>query len=183
MDRGRSVGETARRSGLNKETITVHVKYRDVEQTFTGDVNDVWVSVNRFFSEMIPAFEVARKAVLTVDLEKLIDDCKNIIAVAPEGPSLLVSKQKLTDSETLALHLLAAYIGNKLGLLDSDSLSKEEMQAGLGKSAKITSTRLGELLREGLATKTEEDKYKITTIGIKRLQKEVLPKIRERVQK
>ena len=168
---------------MSKETITVHIKYQDVEQTFTGNVNDVWVSVNRFFGEMIPAFEVARKAVLTVDLEKLIDDCKNIIAVAPEGPSLLVSRQKLTDSETLALHLLAAYIGNKLGLLNSDTLSKEELQARLGKSAKITSTRLGELCREELATKTEEGNYKIITIGIKSLQEEALPKIRERLQR
>jgi hypothetical protein len=168
---------------LSKETITVYIKYRDVEQTFTGNVNDVWVSINRFFSEMVPAFEVARKAVLTVDLEKLVDDCKNIVAIAPEGPNLLVSKQKLTDSETLALHLLATYVGNKLGLLNEDSVSKEELQAGLGKSAKITSTRLGELCREGLAAKTDEDNYKITTIGIKRLQEDALPKIRERTQR
>jgi len=165
---------------LSKDTITVHVKYRDMEQTFTGNVNDVWISINRFFSEMIPTFEVARKAMLTVDLEKLVDDSKNIIAVASEGPSLLVSREKLTDSETLALHLLAAYIGNKLGLLNSDTLTKEELQAGLGKSAKIASTRLGELCREGLATKTEGGFYKITTIGIKRLQEDILPKIREK---
>ena len=183
MDRRRSVGETERRNGLSKETIKVHIKYQDAEQTFTGNVNDVWVSVNRFFSEMIPTLEVARKAVLTVDLEKLIDDSENIIAIAPEGPSLLISKQKLTDSETLALLLLAAYIGNKLGPLKSDTLSKEELQAGLGKSAKITSTRLGELCREGLATKTEKGNYKIKTIGIKRLQEEALPKIRERIQR
>jgi len=168
---------------LSKETIMVHIKYQDIEQTFSGNVNDVWVSVNRFFSEMIPALEVARKALLTVDLEKLIHDCENIIAVAPEGPSLLVSKQILTDSETLVLHLLSAYIGNKLGLLSKDSISKEELQAGLGKTAKITSTRLGELCREGLATRSEEGNYKITTIGIKRLQEEALPKIRERIQR
>jgi DNA-binding transcriptional ArsR family regulator len=180
MDRGRCVGEIARRNGLSEETIMVHIKYQDVEQTFTGNVNDVWISVNRFFGEMIPALEAAQKAVLTVDLEKLIDDCKNIVAVAHEGPSLLVSRQKLTDSETLALHLLGAYIGNKLGLLNSDTLSKEELQTRIGKSAKIASTRLGELFREGLVTKTEEGKYKITTIGIRSLQEKTLPKIRER---
>jgi len=166
---------------LSEETITVHIKYGNMEQTFTGNVNDVWVSVNRFFSETIPAFDIARKVTLTVDLAKLVEDFKDVIAIAPEGPEILMPKEKLTDSETLALHLLAAYTGNKLGLLNSDTLSKEELQAGLGKSAKITSTRLGELLREGLATKTEEDKYKITTIGIKRLQEEALPKIRERI--
>jgi hypothetical protein len=166
---------------LNKETVTVHIKYMDTEQTFTGDVNQVWVSVNRFFSEMIPTLHIVKKTLLTVDLEKLIEDCKNVIAVAPEGPVLLVSKQKLTDSETLTLHLLATYIGNKLGLSKS-FLTKEELQAALGKNAKITSTRLGELCREGYATKTDEGNYMITTLGIKRFQ-EVLPEIREKLQR
>ncbi|MCZ2809281.1 MAG: hypothetical protein O2V44_08005 [Candidatus Bathyarchaeota archaeon] len=167
---------------MNKETVTVHIKYLETEQTFTGDVNHVWVSVNRFFSEMIPALQIVKKALLTVDLENLIEDCKNIIAVAPEGPVLLVSRQKLTDSETLTLHLLATYIGNKLGL-SKIFLTKEELQAGLGKNAKITSTRLGELCREGLATKTDEGNYRITTLGIKRFQEETLPEIREKLQR
>ena len=159
----------------------MHIKYKDVEQTFTGNVNDVWVSVNKFFSEMIPALEVARKVVLTVDFQSLIESCKDIIAVAPEGVALLVPKAKLTDSETLSLHLLAIHVGYKLGLLDSDVVSKEELRVKLGKSGKITSTRLGELLREGWVTKTDEDNYKITTIGIKSLQTEVLPRIRAKI--
>jgi len=167
---------------LNKETVTVHIKYLETEQTFTGDVDNVWVSVNRFFSEMIPALQTVKKALLTVDLEKLIEDCKNIIAVAPEGPVLLVSKQKLTDSETLLLHLLAMYIGNKLGR-SKIFLTKEELQVALGKNAKITSTRLGELYREGYATKTEDGNYQITTLGIKRFQEETLPEIREKLQR
>ena len=167
---------------MNKETVTVHIKYMDTEQTFTGDVSQVWVSVNRFFSEMIPALQIVKKALLTVDLEKLIEDCKNVIAVAPEGPVLLVSKQRLTDSETLTLHLLATYIGNKLGLSKS-FLTKEELQAALGKNAKITGTRLGELCREGYATKTDEGSYRITTLGIKRFQEETLPEIREKLQR
>jgi len=167
---------------LNKETLTVHIKYQETEQTFTGDVDQVWVSVNRFFSEMIPALKIVKKALLTVELESLIEDCKNIIAVAPEGPVILVSKKKLTDSETLTLHLLATYIGNKLGLSKS-FLTKEELQAALGKNAKITSTRLGELCREGYATKTDESNYQITTLGIKRFQEEILPEIREKLQK
>jgi len=167
---------------LTKETVTVHIKYMDAEQTFTGDVDQVWVSVNRFFSEMIPALKIVKKALLTVDLEKLIEDCKNVIAVAPEGPVLLVSKQKLTDSETLTLHLLATYIGNKLGSSKS-FLTKEELQAALGKNAKITGTRLGELCREGYATKTDEGNYRITTFGIKRFQEDTLPEIREKLQR
>jgi hypothetical protein len=167
---------------LTEETVTVHIKYMDTEQTFTGNVNQVWISINRFFSEMIPALHIVKKALLTVDLENLIKDCKNVIAVAPEGPVLLVSKQKLTDSETLTLQLLATYIGNKLGLSKS-FLTKEELQAALGKNLKITSTRLGELCRDGYATKTDEGNYQITTLGIKRFQEETLPEIREKLQR
>jgi len=166
---------------LREEKITVHVKYRDVEQTFVGNVDDVWVSVNRFFSQVIPSFDVARKVTLTVDLQNLIQDVEGVIAIAPEGPELLISKQKLTDSETIQLCLLAAHIGYRLGHLSRDSFSKEELQSRLGKSSKITSTRLGELCREGMATKTEEGYYKITTIGIRRLREETLPKIREKI--
>jgi len=167
---------------LSEEKITVHIKYRDIEQTFVGNVNDVWIGVNKFFSQMIPSFNVAHKILLTADIQSLIEDSRDVIAIAPEGPELLISKQKLTDSEIIQLYLLAAYIGHKLGHLNRDAVSKEELQTRLGKSSKITSTRLGELCREGVATKTEEGDYKITTIGIKRLQEEVLPKIRERIQ-
>ena len=164
------------------QTVTVHISYQETEQTFTGDANQVWKSINRFFSEMIPALQTVKKALLTVDLESLIENGKNVIAIASEGPVLLVSRQKLTDSETLTLQLLAYYIGNKLGQ-SKDYLTKEELQAGLGKNAKITSTRLGELCREGLATKTEEGNYRITTLGIKRSQEETLPEIREKLQR
>lgn len=166
---------------MSEGKVTAHIKYKDVEQTFTGNVDDVWVSVNKFFSEMIPALEVARKVVLTVDFQSLIEGCKDIIAVAPEGAALLVPRAKLTDSETLSLHLLATHIGYKLGLLDNGAVSKEELRVKLGKSGKITSTRLGELNREGWVTKTSEDNYKITTIGIKSLQREVLPRIRAKI--
>jgi hypothetical protein len=163
--------------------VTVHVRYRDIEQTFTGNANDVWVGVNRFFCEMIPAFDLARKITLTVDLEKLVEDFKDVVSIAPEGLELLIPKQKLTDSETLLLNLLATYIGYKLGKLDREWLTREELQAKLGKSMKITSTRLGELTREGMILKTEEGNYKITTKGVKQLQQEMLPKIRTKTQK
>jgi hypothetical protein len=167
---------------VNQETVTVHIKYMDTEQTFIGDVNQVWVSINRFFSEMIPTLQIVKRALLTVDLEKLIEDCKNVIAVAPEGPVLLLSKKNLTDSETLTSNLLATYIGNKMGF-SKDYLTKEELQAALGKNSKITSTRLGELCREGYATKSDEGKYKITTLGIKRFQEKILPEIREKLER
>jgi len=164
------------------EQITVHVKYGDVEKTFTGNVNDVWVCVNKFFGELVPTFDVARKVTLTVDLAKLIEDFKDVVAIAPEGPEVLISKERLTDSETLQLYLLAAYIGYQLGKLTRETMTKEELMAKLGKNMKITTTRLGELTKDGLTAKTEEGDYKMTTIGIKKFQDETLSKIRTKLK-
>ena len=172
------MGEMSEGEGV----VTVVVRYGGVEQTFSGSVDDVWVSVNRFFSELIPAFDIARKVTLTVDLAKLVEDFKDVIAIAPEGPELLISKEKLTDSETLQLYLLAAYIGYRLGKLTRETITKEELQTKLGKSMKITTTRLGELVKAGMVSKTEEGNYKISTIGIKGLQDETLPKFRAKLK-
>lgn len=161
--------------------VTIQVRYRDVEKTFSGDVNDVWISINKFFSEFIPTFRISKKITLTVDLQDLIKACENIIAFAEEGPHLLVSRNKLTDNETLALQLLARYIGYKLGIMESDAVSKEELQPKLGKSSKIVSTRLGELVKREIAAKTNDGKYKISTFGIIQIQKDILPRIKAKI--
>lgn len=164
-----------------EEKVTVQVKYGDVEETFSGRVNDVWVCVNRFFSEFIPTFEVSKKLVLTVDLEELVKACEGIVAFAEEGSHLLVSRSRLTDNETLVLLLLAGYVGCRLGLVESDVVSKDELQVRLGKSSKIVSTRLGELVKREIAVRTEDGKYRLSTFGVVQMEKDFLPRIRAKI--
>ena len=164
-----------------REKVSVHIKFKDVEQTFEGNVNDVWFLVNKFFSEMIPDLEILSKVMLTVDSQKLVEDCKDIVAITPEGIAVLVPKELLTDNEAIMLHLLASYIGHKLSVLETDALTKEALEIGLGKSAKIVSTRLGELCRKGHVVKVNGE-YKISTIGIKALQNELLPKLKTKTR-
>jgi hypothetical protein len=161
--------------------VTVVVRFGDVEQTFTGSVEDVWLSLNRFFGEFLPSFEVARRLVLSVDLEGLVKECEGLIGFGKEGASLLVSKDKLTDNETLMLWLLAGYVGFSLGLVGSDCVSKEELQAKLGKSGKITSTRLSELVKSDMVVKTADEQYRITTFGKMQMQKDIIPKIKAKI--
>lgn len=161
--------------------VMVHVKYGGVEQTFTGSVDDVWLCVNKFFSEFVPSLEIARKLVLSVDLQRLVEECEGLIAFSPEGVNLLVSRDRLTDNETLALWLLANYVGYRLGMVESDAVSKEELQAKLGKSGKITSTRLGELVKSDMVVKTADEKFRITTFGIVQMQKDIIPKIKAKI--
>ena len=164
-----------------EDKVKVQVKYKDVEETFSGRVNDVWICVNRFFSEFIPTFEVSKKLVLTVDLQNLVKACEGVIAFAEDGPHLLVSRSKLTDNETLVLLLLASYVGCRLGLVESDVVSKDDLQARLGKSSKIVSTRLGELVKREIAVKTKDGKYRISTFGVVQMQKDFLPRIKAKI--
>jgi hypothetical protein len=77
--------------------------------------------------------------------------------------------------------LLANHIGFQLGKVQSDGLLKDELQVKLGKDAKITSTRLGELVKNEIALRTVNEKYKITTFGLVQMQKDILPKIRAKM--
>ena len=159
------------------DRIRVQISFKDVEQTFEGTVEETWLLLSKFYGEFVPSFEVANRLWLNVDTQRLAKDCEGLIAFSAEGANLLVSKNKLTDNEALAMWLLAAYLGHKLNLLSTDELSKSELQAKLGKSAKITSTRLGELVKMDWATKTEDDTFRITTFGVTQMQKDTLPRI------
>jgi hypothetical protein len=160
------------------EKIHVQLKYNGVEQQFSSDPQEAWLLLNKFFKELIPSFEIAQKLWLNVDVQQLAKDLKGVVAFSCDGASLLVPKNKLTDNEALLTWLMAYYLGFKLGLVGSDSLSKDEMQTKLGKSGKITSTRLGELVKNELAIKDVDDRFKITTFGVIQTQKEIIPKIK-----
>lgn len=162
-------------------SLMVHIRYKDVEKTLSGNPEEVWLLLNKFFEELLPSFETAKKLTLSVDLKTLAKDSEKVLAFAEEGPYILVPRNKLTDNETLALLLLANHVGRRLGKTLADGLSKEELQAKLGKDAKITSTRLGELVKNEMAMKTADDTYKITTFGLVQLQKDILPRIKTRI--
>ncbi len=163
------------------EKIHIQIKYKDIEQRFFAQPQEAWLLLNQFFKEMIPSFEIAQKLLLNVDVTQLAKDLKGILAFSGDGASLLVPKNKLTDNEALLIWLVAYFLGDKLGLVHVDSLSKDELQAKLGKSGKITSTRLGELVKNDFATKTADEKFRITTFGVVQVQKEVLPKIKSKL--
>ncbi|MDH7564731.1 MAG: hypothetical protein QHH24_07670, partial [Candidatus Bathyarchaeota archaeon] len=67
-------------------------------------------------------------------------------------------------------------------LAKSDCVSKEELEGKLGKSGKIASTRLGELVKSDMVAKTADNKYRITTFGVIQMQKEVIPKTKAKLR-
>ncbi len=160
------------------DKVEVHLKYKEIEESFNATLEETWQLLDQFFKQYLPQFEIAQKLWLNIDTEQLAKDLNGIVAFSSEGANLLVPKNKLTDNEALLIWLAAQYLGNKLGVVANDSFSKEELQVKLGKNGKITSTRLGELVKNECATKTADDRFKITTFGITQTQKDVLPKVK-----
>jgi len=161
--------------------VTVQIKFGELEQTLKGKPEEVWILINRFFAKTFPAIKILKEITFTTDLEKIVEDLKGIIEISKEGPYILIPKNKLTDKEFLILNLLGMHIGYKLGILDRNYLLREELREMLGKSAKILSTRLGELCRDRLVSKNERDEYRITDFGIRYFQTQVLQKIKTKV--
>lgn len=164
------------------QNVHVQIKYRDVTQEFSAEPQQAWLLANQFFKDLIPSFELARKLWLSVDLQHLAKDLDGIVAFSGDGASLLVPKNKLTDNEALMVWLAAQLLGQGLGLLPSDVLSKDELQVRLGKSGKIVSTRLGELIKNGMVAKSEDDCFRLTTFGVVQTQKEVIPKVKVKIK-
>lgn len=160
------------------ENVEVSLKYKGVEKTFSAPLEETWLLLNKLFIEFLPSFEIANKLLLSVDMQQLVKDCEGLVAFSNEGVNLLVPKSRLTDNETLLLWLLAGYVGHKVGLIESDAISKDDLQAKLGKNSKITSTRLGELVKNDMIMKTREEKFSITTFGVTQMQKDILQKIK-----
>jgi hypothetical protein len=166
---------------VKPEKIQVQIKYKGVEQQFVAEPQEAWLLLNGFFNDMIPSFDIAQKLWLNVDIAKLAKDLNGIVAFSGDGVSLLVPTNKLTDNETLLVWFAVYYLGHKLGLVNCDSLSKEELQIKLGKSGKITSTRMGEFVKSDFAANTADERFRITAFGMVQFQNEVFPKIKSKI--
>ena len=159
------------------------MKYRDVEQRFEGPIEEVWRAVNKFFSELIPIFRLVGKAVITVDLAELVEELKDLVALSDGRIIVLADKERLSDKDVLMLGLLGAYVGYMIGGLPKDTLSSSELREILEKTAKITSTRLGELRKSGWVEKTDRGEYRVTPLGILKFREKRLPKILAKLKK
>jgi hypothetical protein len=162
--------------------VRVETRYKDISNTFSGKPEEVWLLLNNFFAQFMPSFETADRLTLKIDLQKLAKDCEGMIAFAHDGPVILIQRDRLTDNETILLRLLAAHLGKALGKSASETISKDELQVKLGKNPKIVSTRLSELVKNEFVSKGHNEDYRLTDLGVMQMQKEILPKVRNKIQ-
>jgi len=164
---------------IQEADLEVFVRYGDMEATFRGKPDDVTRSLLNFISKVLPAYDLLSGLTLTVDLERLLESVKGLIAFTPEGPVVTVSREKIPgERDVIMLHLVKAYVGRTAGKLEKDSLTTGEMMALTGGKSGTVGARLSELTSLGWVERIGRGEYRITTLGVKAFLDEILPRIK-----
>ena len=164
---------------VREKEIQIYVKHGEFEEDFRGPVDQVLRALIAFLDKVYPGLDILTQVRLTVDLQKIIEQMKDIIAVAPNGPVILY-KKKLGVKELIGLNLIGTFVGYKLNLIDKGTMSLDELVKLTGKTKGTLSGTLTAMVNDRLVEKPERGKYKISMLGIKRFVDEVFPQLREK---
>ncbi len=154
---------------MSSPIIKVDIKYRDLEVSFEGEVNEVYRQVIKWFNKILPAIDIAEKLILDIDFERLASKLGKYIYISRDGEVVLKpSSDKLSLHNKLLLILamfkLLEFIGKR-----SSSATLSELSHLLNTSAKTISSRLSELKSMGYIERIRENKnvkYKISLRGL-----------------
>ncbi|RLI23982.1 MAG: hypothetical protein DRO52_06195 [Candidatus Hecatellales archaeon] len=165
-----------------RETIKIHVEFGENRLDFEGSPEEAVRALLAFLQNAYPAYEMARRLTLTVDLEELLKSLEGVLAFTPEGPVILAGRERLERGlsirELILLHLVKAYVGFRLGKLPRESLSVDELLKATGGKVGAVAGRLSEMVSEELIERLGRAEYKITTYGVKHFLESILPKVR-----
>jgi hypothetical protein len=158
--------------------VKAHLEVGEIKVDFEGDVNQVFESIIRFLSQLYPNIEILQRIFFTPDLAKLSSSIAGLVEITPEGP-IIAPNVDLTARSAICLVLLGAYIGVKLGRLQKDSLATNDLSKFTGKARKTVINELPRLIEEGLIEKVSEGEYRITTLGMRRIE-EIVESLKKR---
>jgi len=151
---------------LSEKRIKVMIKHGETEVEFEGEYNEIWTSINKYFSEVYPPIELVKKIIGAIDVVELMKKLEDLVEIREGRINIL---KDLDAKRKIILCLIAAYVGKALGLLEKDKLAPKEIAAYTGLNEKVTRARLSELRRAGLVIKHDGGLYGFTQASIKEL--------------
>lgn len=160
------------------EKVEMLLRYKGMEIKLSGNPNDVTKAFLEFMSKMLPAYDIANRLVMSIDLDKLVQDLMGIVALTPEGIIVTIQRDSLGERETILLYLLKTSLGYQLGKLEEDALSLADILTETGGKPSTTAARLSELVSQAWVERVGRGQYRITTFGVKSFQELVLPKLK-----
>lgn len=166
---------------VNEGKVEVLVRYQGMEVKFSGTANEVTKLFLDFMGKILPGYELVSRLTITVDLGSLLKDLEGIIAIAPEGVIITLSREKMGDREMILLNLVKMSVAYQLNKSDKDSVSIADLLKGTGGKPSSTAARLSELVDLGWVDRVGRGEYRITTYGLKSFVETDLPKLKPSV--
>ncbi len=130
---------------------------------FEGSYEEVWMSINRYFSEILPSIEAVKKLIGAVDITDLMKKLEGLVEIREGRITVL---KDVDAKRKIILCLAAAYVGKALGLFEKDKLAPKEIAAYTGLDERVARARLSELRRAGLVIKYDEGLYGFTPTSL-----------------
>jgi len=154
------------------DKMRLSLQYGDLKAEFEGTPEEVMKLLVRFIEQNIPAYSIARRITLTVDIESLIDALESYVGYSKEdGFFLKPGFQQLPSSDQILLLLATRHLENIWGITQTPTMSMREISEKLGLKEGTSSSRLTELIRKGMVKRLERGDYAITTLGLQELLK------------
>lgn len=156
--------------------VEVRVRLDGMEASFRGAVDDVMKALFEWISKVYPAYEAFSRIVYEPDLDRLMRECSDLMAITEGG--VILRKTNLNTEEAITLSLVGAYIGFRIGKLERESMTPTELSRTTGKALKTIYNTLASMVKQGRVVR-ESGEYKLTKLHIARFVFELLPKLRE----
>ncbi len=112
-------------------------------------------------------------------LKRLVDKATKILKLDKKsGKTLLIAPRgRLTDKDVVFSSLLGHYFSSKLGLLQKDMMTPDELAQETGLSRDIVAARAADLIRERAVERIGRGEYKVSYGNVERALDDILEKI------
>lgn len=115
----------------------------------------------------------------TETLKRIVGKAERILKIDKKTGETLISapRSKLTDKDQISVLLLGRYFANRLGLVNTDSMTVAEIADKLTIEEKAASARLSELKRERITENVSRGEYRISYVNVERMLDELGAKV------
>ncbi len=149
--------------------VKVLIEVNGMRYEGSGPVQEIIPQVLQFLSQAVPAYDLAKRLVYVPDAAGLADKVSEFAKMTTTG-QLLLTRSDLPAEKAISILLFMAHLADKMGKRDADSLSIEEIAAGVGKAPKTIRNVIVEIQKTGVIDRTERGKYRITSKGLMELE-------------
>jgi hypothetical protein len=155
---------------LKDNIIKVKLELEGHFYEFEGELEDVIRAINKVFSEIYPGYNLAKRIVINIDINDLIDMLKPFLHITEAGHIIFTpTGEGLSISNKIMAALIAARLMKLSNIRTDDYMSLSELSYIVASSTKSASSRLSELYSKGYIEKMRGDdgvRYRVSLKGI-----------------